>query len=247
MRLLPGAHLVASGSGGVDLTDPFDCNVYLIDGGDEVALVDAGIGRATDELCRNIEASGVGLDRVRYVLLTHAHPDHSGGAAALSEVLPRADIAASAAVADWVGGGDERAMSVANGKRAGFYPRDFRFTPCRVGRVLEAAELFTVGDVSIQAIDTPGHAAGHLSFHAAIRGRKALFCGDLLFYGGRISLVGNDDCDLAAYAASIGRVNQLEVDALFPGHHEVTLARGHRHIASAYRSFSRGFVPPSIV
>jgi glyoxylase-like metal-dependent hydrolase (beta-lactamase superfamily II) len=55
MRLTERIHLVASGDGGFGLTDPFDCHVYAVDGGDEAALIDSGIGAATEDILRNLE------------------------------------------------------------------------------------------------------------------------------------------------------------------------------------------------
>ena len=52
MQLANRIHLVGSGSFGFDLSDPYDCHVYLVDGGSELALVDvgAGIGSASGAL-----------------------------------------------------------------------------------------------------------------------------------------------------------------------------------------------------
>ena len=47
MQIEPNVYLVGSGRAGFDLTDPFDCNVYLFDSGDGVVLFDAGTGMAT--------------------------------------------------------------------------------------------------------------------------------------------------------------------------------------------------------
>jgi hydroxyacylglutathione hydrolase len=57
MRLTPEVHLVGSGDSGFGLTDPFDCHVYLLDGGSEAALVDAGIGTGVDEILANARAA----------------------------------------------------------------------------------------------------------------------------------------------------------------------------------------------
>ncbi|MDP8977015.1 MAG: MBL fold metallo-hydrolase, partial [Actinomycetota bacterium] len=78
MRLTERIHLVGSGSSGFDLTDTWDAHAYLVDGGAEAALIDVGCGRGVDALLRNIEAAGVSPDRLRHLLLTHAHPDHCG-------------------------------------------------------------------------------------------------------------------------------------------------------------------------
>jgi hypothetical protein len=50
MRLWERIQLVGSGDGGFGLTDPFDCHVYAVDGGGEPALIDAGIGAATQDV-----------------------------------------------------------------------------------------------------------------------------------------------------------------------------------------------------
>ena len=44
MRLTPDVCLVGGGMFGFGLTSPGDCHVYLLDGGDELVLIDAGIG-----------------------------------------------------------------------------------------------------------------------------------------------------------------------------------------------------------
>ena len=72
---------------GFGLTDDYDCHVYLLDGGDEHALVDAGGGRDPDAIVRLIAADGLDPRRVRTCFLTHAHADHAAGAAGLRERL----------------------------------------------------------------------------------------------------------------------------------------------------------------
>ena len=72
MRLSERIHLVASGRMGFGLTDDYDCHVYLLDGGDECALLDAGGGRDLAGLIQHIEAGGLAPERVRYLLLTAA-------------------------------------------------------------------------------------------------------------------------------------------------------------------------------
>ncbi len=247
MRLTPQVHLVGSGAGGFHLTDAYDCHVYLVDGGSEAALVDAGIGAGTDEILANVRAAGVALDAVRLLLLTHAHPDHAGGAAPLRERLPALEIAASPPVAEWVGKGDEEAMSLEAGRRAEFYPPDYRFAACDVERELAEGDRLAVGSLSLEVVETPGHSDGHLSFLLRADDAVALFGGDLVFFGGQVSLEANWDCRIPAYAASMGKLRGASVDALLPGHHFVTLRDGQRHIDAANRLLERGFVPSSVV
>jgi hydroxyacylglutathione hydrolase len=247
MRLAPDVHLVGSGDSGFDLSDPFDCHVYLVDGGVQAALIDAGIGAGTDVIVANAESAGVPGERIRFLLLTHAHPDHAGGAAALKERLPALEVMASPPVAEWVRTADEAAMSLEAGKRAEFYPDDYRFAACPVDRELVEGERIPIGDLELEVIETPGHADGHLSFGFAGAAGVTLASGDLVFFGGQISLENTWDCRIQEYAASMAKLRGARVDALLPGHHFVTLRNGQRHIDAANRLFDRGFVPRSVV
>jgi glyoxylase-like metal-dependent hydrolase (beta-lactamase superfamily II) len=116
-----------------------------------------------------------------------------------------------------------------------------------VEREVREGDRLPVGSVELAVLETPGHADGHLSLLAEVDSRRALFGGDLLFYGGRISLENTWDCRVQAYAASVGKLAGAGVDVLLPGHHAVSCARGQRHIDAANRLFGAGFVPPSVV
>jgi hydroxyacylglutathione hydrolase len=247
VRLTSEVHLVGSGDSGFGLTDPFDCHVYLLDGGSEAALVDAGIGGRTEAILANVEAAGISPDRLRYVFLTHGHPDHAGGAAALRERLPEIEVIASSEVAEWVVAGDEEALGVETGKRSEFYPAAFRFRACQVDMVLRDGARVPVGDLVVEALETPGHADGHLAFLVEGRRGRILFSGDLVFFGGQISLANRRDCRIHVYAASMARLHGARIDALLPGHHVVSVTNGQRHIDAANRLFDGGFVPRSVV
>jgi hydroxyacylglutathione hydrolase len=247
VRLTPSVHLVGSGAGGFSLSHEFDCHVYLLDGGGEAALIDSGIGRDTDTILSNIEAAGVELDRLRLVVLTHAHADHSGGAAALRARLPQLRVAATTDVARWVSEGDEQALSIARGKRAGLYPARLSFEPCEVDTELAEGSKLSVGALEVEAIETPGHSDGHLALRVEVDTRVMLFSGDLVFFGGQISLLNNWDCRIQEYARSVVKLDRASIDALLPGHHFISLNDGQRHIDAAARLFKRGLVPKSVI
>jgi len=85
MKLTGDVYLVGSGSAGIGLTHELDCHVYLLDGGGELALVDAGVGLDVEGILRNIEAEGFRPQDVRYILITHAHGDHIGDAVPIAQ------------------------------------------------------------------------------------------------------------------------------------------------------------------
>ncbi len=78
-------------------------------------------------------------------------------------------------------------------------------------------------------------------------GYQALFSGDCVFAGGRISLQNTHDCRVPEYAASLAKLAQFDIDALFPGHHEIPLARAGRHLDTANATMARGLLPESAV
>src|SRR5688572_4669275 len=104
-------------------------NTYLV-GVDEIAVIDPG--PADDDHLDAIAACG--RDRIRWILVTHTHSDHSPGAAGLKERT-------GAEVLGW----DERDDFVPD-------------TEIGDGWELEATEF------RLSAVHTPGHASNHLCY-----------------------------------------------------------------------------------
>jgi glyoxylase-like metal-dependent hydrolase (beta-lactamase superfamily II) len=105
-------------------------NTYLV-GIDEIAVIDPG-----PEDADHLEAiAGCGGDRIRWILLTHTHPDHSPGAAALRERTG--------------------AQLLAYGRGPDDLPLDGTL---RDGDVIEATEYH------LRVMHTPGHASDHLCY-----------------------------------------------------------------------------------
>jgi len=240
-------HLVGSGAFGFDLSDPYDCHVYLLDGGSELALVDAGAGMGAAEIVGNMRGAGFDPARVRTIACTHAHGDHAGGAAQMLALLPNAELSVSRDVADLVRAGDEEGTSIAVAKRAGIYPADYHLEPCRVDRELADGDRIEIGDLTLECIDTPGHSSGHVSFLLERDARRNLFGGDVVFHGGTVLLQSIRDCSVPALAASLRKLRGLGVDALFPGHLAFTLRDGQRHIEKANRALDTLLVPDQMI
>ena len=238
--------LIGSGQNGFDLTDRYDCHVCLIDGGSELALVDTGAGLGHEAIRQNMLSAGFALDRLGHILLTHAHGDHAGGAARWRRETG-ARVYLSRARADALRTGDEDAISLTEARRRGFYPPDYRLEPCPVDVELVDGDRFRVGDLEVLAIDTPGHCDGLMSFVVQAAARTHLFCGDTVFWGGRILLLNTPDCSIQNYARSLERLARLQVDCLLPGHGLLSLRDGQRHIQQAHQHFVNLLVPPGIL
>lgn len=247
MRLTPSVYLVGSGYSGFYLSGALDCHVYLLDGGSELALVDTGLGidGALDKILENIRADGHDPRRIRKLILTHYHADHAAAAAALRDRLDL-EVIASHIAAPVLRDADERAISLDVARAAGFYPADFRMQPCPVDQAVGEGDTIDVGALRLRVYETPGHCAGHLSFHMQDEQRSTLIGGDLVFWGGRICLQNIHDCHIDAYAASVFKMEGLPVDVLLPGHLQISLQHGKDHVDKTAAAFRNLAVPPNI-
>jgi len=246
MRLTDDVYLVGSGVLGIGLTDDYDCHVYLIDGGDEYALVDAGGGRAIPQILETIRHDGLDPSRLRHILLTHYHADHAGGAAGWKEHND-ARIVGHAEGASWLRDGDEEAISLTVARASGQYPPDYRLAPCPVDLEVHEGSTLTIGALRLRVLETPGHARGHVAYLLTGRDRTYLFGGDLIFFGGQVSLLSTYDASLQDLKASIEKIGALSFDALLPGHLTFSLRDGQRHVRAALARFQALAVPTSII
>ncbi|MBM4436526.1 MAG: MBL fold metallo-hydrolase [Actinobacteria bacterium] len=246
MQLTARVHLVGSGRLGFDLTNPYDCHVYLVDGGAELALIDAGVGLATEAILANVAAAGFDLGRLRTVVLTHAHADHAGGAAGV-RARTGAQVVTPRAAAPWIEAGDEAAISLDVARRAGTYPADYRFAACPVARGVVAGDAITVGDMTLRVLDTPGHCDPHCAYVIEGDDRGGVFAGDAVFHGGRVLFLNIPGGSIQALAASMAKLDRLQADALFPGHGLISVQRGWEHVRRAADAFARLAIPPSLL
>lgn len=232
MRIEPRLYLAGSGKLGFDLTDSYDCNIFLFDAGDTYVLFDAGTGLGMDQIWDICIQDGVDPAQIGHLFLTHAHADHAGGAAYLRDRTSVA-VYASADTARIVSQGDEEAISLPGAREAGLYPLDYAYRACPIDRVLADSEAVTVGDLRIELIATPGHSHDHCSYLVTGLGRACLVSGDAIFHGGRIILQNTYDCSVPRSIASIQRLATYDFEALLPGHLAFSLNRGLRHIQAA--------------
>ena len=244
IALSPLVTLVASGQHGFRTSNALDCNVYLLKGGNEYALVDAGCGLEPERIVAHIEAAGVALHQVRTVLLTHAHADHAAGAHYWRTVHGMT-VVAPAEAAPWIESGDEDKTSLRPARAAGAYPADYRYPPCPLDRTVVEGDCLTIGSLTVRVLETPGHARGHVSYLFEEEGATALFTGDVIFSGGTIVLQNTWDCSIQEYAATAARLHAMQLERLYPGHKTPLLTGAHHDIERAHRIFQGLGVPPN--
>jgi hydroxyacylglutathione hydrolase len=246
MRITARIALVASGANGFGLSNQLDCNVYLIDGGAESALVDAGCGLEPERILARIEMSGIDPQTIGQVLLTHCHADHSAGARFWSETLDAAVVAPQQSAAA-LRSGDEDVINLKRARAAGVYAADFSLSPIPVSRSVDEGDLIRVGSLQLEVLRTPGHSFDHIAYllHGNNNEGTLLFSGDVLLTDGRIMLLDTPDCRIDAYSETIRRLAGLRVEGLMPGHGAFTLHGASQILANAASYFDRMLVPPS--
>ncbi|WP_328417299.1 MULTISPECIES: MBL fold metallo-hydrolase [unclassified Micromonospora] len=143
-----------------------------------VTLIDCGLTRAPARIVRGLAAIGKVPADVTRIVLTHAHPDHAGGAAELAR-RTGAPVAAHAADVPYAEAGRKPVNDPAvTGGR--FFARvdGGRFPAVEVAQPLVDGDLIDVGG-GLRVVHTPGHSPGHVSLlHEPTR---LLITGDALF------------------------------------------------------------------
>jgi glyoxylase-like metal-dependent hydrolase (beta-lactamase superfamily II) len=197
---------------------------WLVRGERGYLLIDSGPAAAADEMVAAV-ARATGGRGVRLLLLTHAHPDHAGGAVALrstwnppimchrdevpfvtGELYYRELPAASAAF--WFG----RFLIGAN---------DWELP---VGKDLEGGQSVE----AMAVIHLPGHTPGQVGYlHAA---DSAMICGDAVTgLGGQLAApLPLTTADPAAAHQSMVRLGELDYRHLLPSHGPPLLNRGRQ-------------------
>jgi len=164
-------------------------NTYLF-GTEEIAVLDPGplIESHLDAIQRIAGAP------VRWVLVSHTHPDHSPAAIELARAT----------------GAELLGRPAPEGQH-----QDATFVP---DRVFSDGDRLETGEFVIEAIQTPGHASNHVCYrHAA---SNWLFTGDHVIDGSTV-VIDPPDGNMKQYIESLRRVRDLDCNALAPGHGEI--------------------------
>lgn len=187
----------------------FDASHLLVHGG-RAAFIDVGTNYSIPRLLDALKAKGLGVDAVDWVILTHVHLDHAGGAGLLMRQLPNAtlvvhprgarhmiDPSALIAGATAVYGAEEIARSYGT------------LVPVPAERVVEAPDghVVDLAGRELLCFDTPGHARHHICLWDAAS--RAFFTGDTFGLSYR-----EFDTDKGAYILPTSTPVQFEPDAL---------------------------------
>jgi glyoxylase-like metal-dependent hydrolase (beta-lactamase superfamily II) len=169
-----------------DVTNPVNVpvNGYLVHLGSHVILIDAGAGALYGPKLGKLEASlvivGYQPEQITDIVLTHIHPDHTGGLVnGQTRVFPNAIVHLDKRELDyWFS--NANADSAPQGQK-GFFQQAIQTIKPYVdaGRVKTfdgATELFP----GFRSIPAPGHTPGHTFYSLESKGARLIFWGDVL-------------------------------------------------------------------
>ena len=170
-KIIEGAYLVPLGM----------ANTVLLDGGPELALVDAGFPGKASVVFDAIRQLGRTPRDLRHLIFTHGHPDHIGSAAAIVRETGATTYmhAVDAPFAET--GGPFRPMTPAPGLlprtayRFIWRPQE-RMEPVRIDRHITDGETLPIAG-GLPVVHTPGHCAGQVAF--LWQGERLLIAGDV--------------------------------------------------------------------
>jgi metallo-beta-lactamase class B len=165
---------------------------------------------APDEIAGGMKKLGLDISRVKYVIISHAHADHDGGAKFLQDTIRSAHLV--------YGGPDWDAVDRSTNHAGGKPKRD---------TVAADGMTFSVGDAAVQIVTTPGHTQGTISFLfevkdngqplrvAYVGGTAIPFSGTADYYDGYIASVRKMAKAAADFGATALMSNHTEFDNAF--------------------------------
>jgi glyoxylase-like metal-dependent hydrolase (beta-lactamase superfamily II) len=162
-------------------------NTYLV-GIDEVAVIDPG---PDDQQHVDAIVGGSMKERVRWVVLTHTHPDHSPATARLAKATG-AEVLAFGQKRDKDGG---------------------EFT---IDRTLADGDTIEGTEFGLEVLHTPGHSPNHLCF--LLEEERMLFTGDTILDGMYSVVSPRRGGDMAQYMKTLERLRKLRLRGIAPGH-----------------------------
>ena len=164
-------------------------NTYLL-GTEEIAVLDPGPA-IPEHIDAILEAGG---DRIRWIVCTHTHPDHSPA---------------------W------QAVAAASGARViGALPADDRFQDDTFmpDQPLQHDDVLRTAEFTLRAVHTPGHVSNHFCF--LLEEEKMLFAGDHIMNGSTVVIVPPGG-DMKDYIESLQLLLDYPIEFIAPGHGEV--------------------------
>jgi len=192
------------------IVGPIETNCYVVacEKTREAIVVDPGFGKSEAQaFIDEIKERGL---KVKYIVNTHGHDDHTSGNTAIKEAT-NAKVLIHEADAHMLTPPSPNRQKTRNNKPE-FSSAD---------RLLKEGDIIEIGDIKLTVIHTPGHTKGSISLHS--QNDNVAFTGDTLFAQsiGRTDLPGGSYPDIMrSLKTKLAKLPDQTV--VYPGHGETT-------------------------
>jgi glyoxylase-like metal-dependent hydrolase (beta-lactamase superfamily II) len=152
---------------------------YLLESEGEAVFIDTGTSHTVPQIIKLLAARGIEASQVKYVIPTHVHLDHAGGAGELMRQLPNASLLIHPYGAKHMIDPSKLIAGATAVYGEEQFERQFgKLTPIAEERVIEAPDDTRVsfGNRELVIMDTPGHARHHFCIYDALS--QGIFTGD---------------------------------------------------------------------
>jgi len=205
-------------------------DVYGIRTDAGVILIDSGAPKTGPEMLRETLSYFEVKEPITHLLITHAHWDHSGGAAELQAAGAKVAVARED-VHYCTNGGVKGMRSPFDNEQ--LFPA---FTP---DIIIEGDQVLTLNGLDFEFIKIPGHTPGSMAIRVKADGKTVMFTGDALQPDGTflnsvsMGWEGDPEFSRAAIVDSMMKLMDYETDMILPGHGRVCLRNGTAVIRQA--------------
>jgi hydroxyacylglutathione hydrolase len=166
--------------------------------GKEICLIDSGVAGSEKIILDYLKRTGKSPEEIKRLILTHAHPDHVGAAAAIKRISG-CTVAAHAAEKAWI---EDVDLQAKERPVPGFFSLVGGSVP--VDQTLQDGEVLHLeGGLALQVLHIPGHSPGSLSLWLAEDG--ALFSADAVPIAGDMPIFQ----DILASVRSVQRLASI--------------------------------------
>lgn len=223
----------------IDLIDGFDMGLsqrtgtYVIDE-EELTLIETGPSPSVKYIKQGLVTLGYSLDEVKYIIVTHVHLDHAGGAGLLLEDCPNAQVVVHPRGYNHLVDPSKLIKGAKAVYGDSFYDLFDPIIPIPEERLvgMDEGDTLTIGtNCTLEFFDTPGHAKHHFSIYDPVS--NGLFTGDTV--GVRYEELIDDGVnfflpstspnhfDPEAMHVSIDRIRNMNLSKIYYGHFGMTM------------------------
>ncbi len=201
--------------------------VYLLKGQDEYTLLGGGMVHIVPEVNRQLAEFNIDEEKIKRLVILHAHFDHCGIIPYYHKRWPWAAVAASQRarellatpkVVNSIASLNQTTLAGYNREQEG-RELGLDFADIEVTEVVKGGDIIHCGEVAMDVIDVPGHSTCSIAVY--VPQERAMFASDAggIPFGEDVFTSANSNYD--QYLESMQKIFGYAIDVYLPGHYGV--------------------------